>query len=298
MKCVNCGTELAEDLSFCTNCGTPVAVTDAAQNTTKQNELGASLASAVEANQGIIDEIESHADIADQAAARWAEAEDEVQPDMPSLSDAYQPPSDDLPEAPAGYQPPSYGQPEAPAGYQPPSYGEPASQSQDAVAGAAAAAAGAAGVPFYQQGASPNAHYSSQRSYDTNPYGQDTGQPNQSAYQQPSYNQGTWSQTEQKVWPAQSATKRAFAMTLYVAGLIGLIFGLAVRDKDDEFITHHLNNVAVITIGALIAGILSAIIIGMFLGIYLLVMAIMGIVSAYNGTMEELPLIGKIHIVK
>jgi len=100
------------------------------------------------------------------------------------------------------------------------------------------------------------------------------------------------------VWPAQSATKRAFAMTLYVAGLLGLIFGLAVRDKDDEFITHHLNNVAVITIGAVIASILSAVFIGVILGIYLLVMAIMGIVSAYNGTMEELPLIGKIHIVK
>ena len=28
MKCVNCGTELAEDLSFCTNCGTPVAAAD------------------------------------------------------------------------------------------------------------------------------------------------------------------------------------------------------------------------------------------------------------------------------
>ena len=30
----------------------------------------------------------------------------------------------------------------------------------------------------------------------------------------------------------------------------------------------------------------------------LLVMVIMGIVSAYNGDMNELPLIGKIHIVK
>lgn len=281
MKCVNCGTELAEDLSFCTNCGTPLAVTDAAK-TVEQAELGSSLASAVEANQDIIGEIESHGEIADQAAARWAEAANDAQSDMPSLSDAYQPPSYGQPEAPAGYQPPSYGQPEAPAGF----------QAQDAAAGAAAAAAS---VPFYQQDASPNAHYSSQRSYDQNPYGQDTGQP---AYQQPSYNQGAQPQAEPKVWPAQSATKRAFAMTLYVAGLLGLIFGLAVRDKDDEFITHHLNNVAVITIGAVIASFLSFIFIGVILAIYLLVMAIMGIVSAYNGTMEELPLIGKIHIVK
>lgn len=293
MKCVNCGTELAEDLSFCTNCGTPVAVTDAAQVTGQPElDLGSSLASAVEANQEVIDEIESHGEIADEAAVRWAETEAEIageaQPPTPPFSDAYQAPSYNQSETP-----------EAPAGYQPPSYGQPAAGNKDAAAGAAAAAAGAASAPFYQQDVSPNAHYSSQRSYDQNPYGQDTGQP---AYQQPSYSQDysqpSQGQAEQKAWEPQSATKRAFCMTLYVAGLIGLIFGLAVRDKGDAFVTHHLNNVAVITIGALIASILSAVFIGVILGIYLLVMAIMGIVSAYNGNMEELPLIGKIHIVK
>ena len=87
-------------------------------------------------------------------------------------------------------------------------------------------------------------------------------------------------------------------MTLYVAGLIGLIFCLVVRDKDDEFITHHLNNNAVLCIGFVISAMTSAIFIGVILGIYLLVMLIMGIVSAYNGDMKELPLIGKIHIIK
>ncbi len=148
-------------------------------------------------------------------------------------------------------------------------------------------------MPFYQQGASPNAHYSSQRSYENDAYGQNMGEPGQPGQ--------AWQQAQQaarQVWPPQSATKRAFMMTLYVSGLIGLIICLLVRDKDDEFITHHLNNNAVLCIGFFISALTSMIFIGMLLGIYLLVMVIMGIVSAYNGDMNELPLIGKIHIVK
>ena len=95
----------------------------------------------------------------------------------------------------------------------------------------------------------------------------------------------------------QPATKRALAMCLY-AGLLPMIFGFAVRDKSDEFITFHLNQALVVFLGAIISAMLSAVIIGMLLGIYILVMAIMGMVSAYNGNMNELPLIGKIKIVK
>ena len=87
-------------------------------------------------------------------------------------------------------------------------------------------------------------------------------------------------------------------MTLYVAGFFGMIFGLCVRDKDDAFITHHLNNVVVILIGCVIGWALSLVLVGGLVLLYLFVMAIMGIVSAYNGTTDELPLIGKIHIVK
>lgn len=148
-------------------------------------------------------------------------------------------------------------------------------------------------MPFYQQGASPNAHYSSQRSYEQDAYGQNTGEPGQPSQ--------AWQQAQQaarQVWPPQSATKRAFMMTLYVSGLIGLIICLLVRDQDDEFITHHLNNNVVLCIGFIISALTSMIFIGMILGIYLLVMVIMGMVSAYNGDMNELPLIGKIHIVK
>ena len=261
MNCTNCGATLGEGVSFCTNCGAPVA--HAAGEAT---ELGASLESAVKANQGVVDSVEAHAEIADEAAARWAEAEAEAMNDAQFPSGA--------PQAPAGFQPPSYNQPEPPQGAQP------------AVVAA----------PFYQADASPNAHYSSQRSYEQNAYGQDTGQPG--GYQQPSYGQPAGYQAPQQVWPQQSATNRAFAMVLYVSGLLGLIFALVVRDQNDEFITHHLNNNVVILIGAFIGSFLSVIGIGFILLIYLLVMVIMGIISAYHGDMKELPLIGKLHIVK
>ena len=87
-------------------------------------------------------------------------------------------------------------------------------------------------------------------------------------------------------------------MTLYVASLLGVIFALCVRDKDNAFITHHLNNAVVILIGSMIGAILSIVLVGFVLLIYLLIMVIMGIVSAYNGDTKELPLVGKIHIVR
>ena len=297
MICLQCGAELESGVSFCTNCGAPVpdtadpfdftAVTDPAVDDAAGG-LGASLESAVQANQNVVNQVEANGQLADEAAARWAEAEAQAASDAAAAAQAPFGQSADAPEAPQGYVPPSY---------------------DSAGAGAAAAAAaGAAAAPFYQQDVSPNAHYSSQRTYEQNPYGQNTTQASyqqpsydqnagQSSYQQPSYGQGETVQAQQ-VWSEQTATNRAFAMTLYAGGLLSLIFGLCVRDKDNEFITHHLNNCAVITIGLVIASFLSFILIGGILGIYLFVMWIMGIVSAYHGDMNELPLIGKIHIVK
>ena len=51
-------------------------------------------------------------------------------------------------------------------------------------------------------------------------------------------------------------------------------------------------------IGAIVSAILSPVIIGGLLGIFVLVVAIMAIVSAYNGEMTEMPLLGKIKIIK
>ena len=95
----------------------------------------------------------------------------------------------------------------------------------------------------------------------------------------------------------EPATKRALAMCLY-AGLLPMIFGFAVRDKSDEFITFHLNQALVVFLGAIISMLFAAVFIGMLLGIFVFVMAIMGMISAYNGEKKELPLIGKIKLVK
>ena len=307
MKCTHCGAEISDEVAFCTNCGEPTAllpsqtqdpapaqVAQGAGDAAYSAELGASLESAVQANEAAIGEIESHAQIVDEAAARWAEAEaaavNDAQPEYPAPQGFAAPQADGAPDAPQGYVPPSYGQPQDGAGQ---SFGvaEGATAAGAAAAGAAAAGA-AAGAPFYQQGASPNAHYSSQRSYEQDAYGYDTGQPE---YRAPAYGQaGSGMQRE---FP-QPATSRALAMVLYVSGLIGLIVGLCVRDKNDPFITHHLNNNVVLFIGFLISGILSFFLIGPILFIYLFVMLIMGMVSAYNGNTNELPLIGKIHILK
>lgn len=128
-------------------------------------------------------------------------------------------------------------------------------------------------------------------------YGYGYSQPQQ-AYQQPYGQPQPVPQPAQQAWPPQGATNRAFAMTIYVANLLGVIFALCVRDKDNAFITHHLNNAVVILIGSVVGSLLTIVAVGFVLLVYLLVMAIMGIVSAYNGDMKELPLIGKIHIVK
>ena len=267
MKCTNCGEEISQGVSFCTNCGMPVEASQTKPSVgTGFDGLGDSLESAVSANAQAMGPIEERTQSVIEAAQQSAQQAEEA------VAQASEQPADAAATA----------------------------------ATAAAAAAGAAAAPFYQQDVSPNAHFSSQRSYEQNAYGQtvNQGQPayqepsygqNPAGYQQPSYGQEA---APQQAWPAQSATKRAFAMVLYVSGLLGLIFALVVRDKDDEFLTYHLNNVAVIFIGVIIATVLSAIIIGMLLWIYLIVMTIMGIISAYNGDMRELPLISKIKIVK
>lgn len=154
---------------------------------------------------------------------------------------------------------------------------------QPVVAAAAATAAAAANSETPWKTPAP--------SYQQEFYNQKQEKQAESGQQQPSYQPA-----EPRVFP-QPATKRALAMCLY-AGLLPLIFGFAVRDKDDEFITFHLNQALVVTLGAIISALLSAVFIGVLLGIFIFVMAIMGMISAYNGDQKELPLIGKIKLVK
>ena len=325
MFCLNCGQELIDGAAFCTNCGTAVSAAETVEKVDDQAVEAEVVVSSEEVVEGVdvveatIEDVDVDLDSDDAAEV----AED---------ADAY---VTEVANAVTGGIAPEYEQmvesleaavkaqaEQAAQQYQTAQAAQQAQAAQAAGVGAAGAAAavGAAGaavagaqasqasqapeppqgaqpagytMPFYQQGASPNAHYSSQRSYEQNAYGQNTGEPGQPGQ--------AWQQAQQaarQAWPPQSATKRAFMMTLYVSGLIGLIICLLVRDKDDEFITHHLNNNVVLCIGFIISALTSMIFIGMILGIYLLVMVIMGIVSAYNGDMNELPLIGKIHIVK
>ena len=274
MFCTNCGTEIPDGTVFCTNCGTSLASsaanTAASSGGAYDTNLGASLQAAVQANQDAIDSIEARAQAQVDAAFQ----------DFPSLED-------DAPEPPAAYDPSEAGVDQSAQ-----------AQAQAQSAPATVPMPAPVGVPVYQQDAytSPNAHYSSQRSYDDNVYGQNGAQQ---PYQQPSYGNASSQPTgqPQQTWYPQPATSRAFAMVLYIAGLIGLIIALCVRDKNDAFITHHLNAVTVIFIGSIIGTMLTIIGIGFLILLYLFVMTILGMVYAYNGDMKELPLIGKIHII-
>ena len=125
--------------------------------------------------------------------------------------------------------------------------------------------------------------------------------PYQQQYQDP-YQQQAYQQYQQPYQPyayaAPTDTQRALAMLIYLAGLIGLIVALLVRDRNDPFVTHHLNNVVVITIGSFICSLLCILIIGIIGLVFLLVVWIIGIVQAYNGEIKDLPLIGSIKIIK
>ena len=171
----------------------------------------------------------------------------------------------------------------------------PADAQGAASAAATAGVAGAAGVAGFAgtAGASPEPPYTAPSYGQPDPIGQQQAyqQPGQQPYQPAGYAQ------PQQTYSGQTPGNRALAMCLYT-GLLALIFGFVARDNSDEFITHHLNQALVILIGCVISCFLSFILIGIALGIFLLVVTIMGMVSAYNGEMKELPLIGKIKIVK
>ena len=127
--------------------------------------------------------------------------------------------------------------------------------------------------------------------------------PYQQQYQyQDPYQQQAYQQYQQPYQPyayvGPTDTQRALAMLIYLSGVIGLIVALLVRDRNDPFITHHLNNVTVITIGSIICSLLMIIIIGFFGLLFLLVVWVMGIVHAYNGEIKDLPLISKMKIIK
>jgi len=89
---------------------------------------------------------------------------------------------------------------------------------------------------------------------------------------------------------------KLYSILAYIAPfwLIGL---LAAKDEQD--VKFHVNQGIVLTIGWAIAYVLVMVFfIGFLLMIPLTIFAIMGIINASKGEQKELPLIGKIKIIK
>jgi uncharacterized membrane protein len=82
----------------------------------------------------------------------------------------------------------------------------------------------------------------------------------------------------------------AYICPLWIIGLISA--------KDDADVKFHVNQGIVLSIGWVISWILAWVFIGYLLMIPLAIFAIMGIISANKGEQKELPLIGKIKIIK
>jgi uncharacterized membrane protein len=83
---------------------------------------------------------------------------------------------------------------------------------------------------------------------------------------------------------------------------VGFLIAIIMGDRSDRFIVHHLNQALVLNIASIVGGMLTVIPIigGMASGIVsmaVFVLDIMGIVSAYRGSTDPLPLIGDIHLM-
>jgi uncharacterized membrane protein len=73
-------------------------------------------------------------------------------------------------------------------------------------------------------------------------------------------------------------------------------------DRSDRFIAHHLNQALVLNIASIVGGVLTVIPIlgGMASGIVsmaVFVLDIMGIMRAYGGSTDPLPIVGDIHLI-
>lgn len=85
-----------------------------------------------------------------------------------------------------------------------------------------------------------------------------------------------------------------------------LFFVPLITNPDSQFAKYHANQGLVLLITAIvlnmISGVLMAVLIGFLLlplvSLFVIVLAIMGIVNALNGEMKPLPLIGGIQLIK
>ena len=129
---------------------------------------------------------------------------------------------------------------------------------------------------------------------------------------QPNYNQTNYNQNQQgfnqngnnqygyQPQQSYSMSPSAAAVVCYIT-LIGFIIALICADKNHPLFKNHLNNASAIIIASLINSLICAIpfvgwIVGFVASIFLFICWLMGLISAANGEMRELPVIGQIKI--
>ncbi|MQN02069.1 MAG: hypothetical protein DUD27_02760 [Lachnospiraceae bacterium] len=88
------------------------------------------------------------------------------------------------------------------------------------------------------------------------------------------------------------------AIVAYIT-LIGWIIAMATTDSShrSEFVKFHINQALVIWLFGLL-GFIPVPVVGWIWRIFTVVLWVIGLISACQGTMKEVPLIGKIRIIK
>src|SRR3989344_5660427 len=91
---------------------------------------------------------------------------------------------------------------------------------------------------------------------------------------------------------------KAFAIIGYIIPLLFFIPMLSEEGKKSQFAMFHANQQLIQLIAWVVSGFLTFVLVGFLLYIFCLVIMIMGIISAANGTMKPAPLVGGIKILQ
>jgi uncharacterized membrane protein len=83
---------------------------------------------------------------------------------------------------------------------------------------------------------------------------------------------------------------------------VGFLIAFLMGDRSDRFFTHHLNQAQVLNIASIVGGVLSVLplvggIATSLVSLAVFVLDIMGILSAYRGSTDPLPIVGDIHLM-
>lgn len=158
--------------------------------------------------------------------------------------------------------------------------GAAADAAQNAAAAGAAAAGAAAQAGFQQQAQGSYSYQQTQGGFQ---------QQAQGGYQQQGYQQQPYQPAPKSVHPI------AAGIWAYIFGWIGFIVCIAGADQSNPYVRFHTNQSLVLNLFALICFIP---VIGFFWGIFIIVCIIFGLIGASKGEMKEVPLLGKIRILK